>query len=415
MNIFMSTINVNSEIGRLDGVILHTPGAEIEQMTPENAHHALYSDILNLQIAQKEYSYFERVLSSWCKTYQVKDLLKQVLDSPNFKTELLKIILRREKKEFIYEELLELSSEELANCLIEGYPYAESKHPKEYKENRFVLEPLYNLFFTRDASSSVYSKVLINAMRTEVRDRESFIMESIFTNVFNSETINPKLSSEHTSTEGGDILVAKEDILFMGNGLRTNKKGIDFLANYFATQKKKQKILVQELPQNLDSYIHLDMVFNFLSKNECIAFTPLICRNNTGFATTIIEIDNGKITYREQNNFLEATETLGFNLKPIACGGGDEWMQRREQWHSGANFFCLGEGKIIGYARNMRTVEELNKNGFDVIKAEDVVCGKENLKEHNKFVVTVEASELPRGCGGARCMTMPFDRQEVMW
>lgn len=112
---------------------------------------------------------------------------------------------------------------------------------------------------------------------------------------------------------------------------------------------------------------------------------------------------------------MEATKALGFDLKPIICGGSDEWMQKREQWHSGANFFCMGEGKIIGYARNTHTIEELNKNGFDVIKAEDVISGKEDLKKHNKFVVTVEASELPRGCGGARCMTMPIVRQNVEW
>lgn len=410
-----STINVNSEIGRLQGVILHTPGREIEQMTPETIHHALYSDILNLKIAQKEYSFFEKVLSTWCKTYQVKDLLKQVLQKQEAKSELLKTILKRENKEFLFSELVEQEADSLANYLIEGYPYKEGQHPKEYKQKRFVLEPLYNLFFTRDASSSVYSKVLINAMRTEVRDRESFIMECIFKNIFNCEIINPKLSSNITSTEGGDVLIAKDDILFIGNGLRTNKEGIKFLVDYFATNKQRQKILVQELPQTLDSYIHLDMVFNFLSTNECIAFEPLICKNNTQFKTTIIEIDNGKVNYKEQNNFLEATKRLGFDLKPIICGGVDEWMQSREQWHSGANFFCMGEGKIIGYARNTHTIEELNKNGFDVIKAEDVVSGKEKLDNHNKFVVTIEASELPRGCGGARCMTMPINRQEVVW
>lgn len=410
-----STINVNSEIGKLQGVILHTPGVEIEQMTPATIHHALYSDILNLKIAQKEYSYFEKVLSTWCKTYQVKDLLKQVLQKQEAKNELLKIVLKRENKDFLFFELVEQEADSLANYLIEGYPYKEGKHPQEYKQKRYVLEPLYNLFFTRDASSSVYSKVLINAMRTEVRDRESFIMESIFKNIFDCETINPKLSSDTASTEGGDVLIAKDDILFIGNGLRTNKDGIKFLVDYFVKNKPKQKILVQELPQTLDSYIHLDMVFNFLSTSECIAFAPLICKSNPSFKTTVIEIDNGKVTYREQNNFLEATKRLGFDLKPIVCGGEDEWVQSREQWHSGANFFCMGEGKIIGYARNTHTIEELNKNGFDVIKAEDVVSGKEKLDYHNKFVVTVEASELPRGCGGARCMTMPINRQEVIW
>lgn len=412
----MSNIDVKSEIGRLEGVILHTPGPEIEAMTPETTHHALYSDLLNLNIAKKEYSFFEGVLSSWCKTYQVMDLLAQVLDLQEARVDLLQQILKREDKEFLYAELMDLPSKELAKYLIEGYPYNKEKgHPVKFEEGRYVMDPVYNLFFTRDASSSVYSKVLINAMRTTVRDRESFIMESIFKYIFKAETINPKLISNEATSEGGDVLIAKDDILFIGNGLRTNKKGIEFLANYYAARKPKQQILVQELPQTLDSYIHLDMVFNFLSQHECIAFSPLICKNNPQFHTTIIDIDNGKITYREQDNFLSATKALGFDLKPISCGGDDEWMQRREQWHSGANFFCMGEGKIIGYARNTHTIETLNNNGFEVVRAEDVVSGKEKLANKNKFVVTVEASELPRGCGGARCMTMPIQRQSVEW
>jgi len=73
-------VNVQSEIGRLKGVILHTPGAEVENMTPCTAQRALYSDILNLSIAQKEYSQLDGVLKRYTKTYQVNDLLKTVLD-----------------------------------------------------------------------------------------------------------------------------------------------------------------------------------------------------------------------------------------------------------------------------------------------------------------------------------------------
>lgn len=411
----MNSIEINSEIGRLKGVILHKPGTEIEQMTPQTTHHALYSDLLNLKIASKEYSYFQEALSSWCETYEVTDLLEKVLDIRSARIELIKQILSREKKDFLYLELLDLPSNILAKYLIEGYPFVEGQHPEQYREGRFVLDPLYNLFFTRDASSSLYNHVFIHAMRTEVRARESLVMESIFKYIFNTETINPKLISQEASTEGGDFLIAKKDILFVGNGLRTNKKGIEFLCNYFAARKPKQKILVQELPQTLDSFIHLDMVFNFLSQNECIAYTPLICKQNSGFNTTIIEIDNGKISFKEEKNFLQATKTLGFDLKPIACGGEDSWIQQREQWHSGANFFCMGEGKIIGYERNTYTIEELDKNGFDVVRAQDIAEKKDTLANHSKCVVTVEASELPRGCGGARCMTMPVFRQEVNW
>ena len=213
----MDFIEVNSEIGQLDGVILHTPGIEIEQMTPASIQEALYSDLLNLRIAQKEYSNFEGVLSKWTKTYQVVDLLEKVLDNNSVKAELLNKILLKENRQFLFAELVSLPSKELAKFLIEGYPYVAGVHPKEFEQGRYMLNPLYNLFFTRDASSSVYDQVLIHSMSTDVRDRESYIMESIFKNFFGVSTINPKVV-EGAHTEGGDVLIAREDVLFVGNG-----------------------------------------------------------------------------------------------------------------------------------------------------------------------------------------------------
>ena len=113
---------------------------------------------------------------------------------------------------------------------------------------------------------------------------------------------------------------------------------------------------------------------------------------------------------------LQALKKLGMELKPIYCGGTKEpWNQEREQWHSGANFFAVGPGKVVGYARNIYTMEEMNKNGFDIIPADDVINHKVNLAEYDKYVITLEGSELPRGGGGARCMTMPIRRKSVNW
>ena len=113
---------------------------------------------------------------------------------------------------------------------------------------------------------------------------------------------------------------------------------------------------------------------------------------------------------------MEALSVLNFNLKPITCGMPDDlWIQQREQWHSGANFFALGPGKVMGYARNSYTIEELNKNGFEVIKAKDITKGRRDMKDYNSFVVTLDGSELPRGGGGARCMTMPVWREAISW
>jgi arginine deiminase len=401
---FMSFIEINSEIGELEGVILHTPGVEIEMMTPNSIQEALYSDLLNLKIASKEYSNFSGVLNKWTKTYQVKELLAEILLNKEVKSSLVSKILAAEKKEELFAELIEKDNTELATILIEGYK----------KGNGFALNPLYNLFFTRDASSSVYDKVLIHSMSTDVRDRESFVMEAIFKNRFSTETINPRVC-EGAHTEGGDVLIAREDVLFIGNGCRTNKAGIDFLTKYYAARKERQHIIVQQLPEKPESFIHLDMVFTMLAKDRCMIYEPIIKNSLGKFAVTHIEIDNGQIYYHQRNNMLEATKKLGFDFEPVLCGGDDYLYQDREQWHSGANFFALGEGKILGYARNTHTIDALNNAGFDVLRAEDVCEDKVNMRDYERFVVTFDAAELPRGGGGARCMTMPIKRKKVNW
>ncbi|MDR1847173.1 MAG: arginine deiminase [Bacteroidales bacterium] len=404
-------VNINSETGELQGVIIHTPGKEIEAMTPDNITAALYSDLLNLNIARKEYLGFNEVLKRWCKTFEVKDLLTQVLSDEDAKKDLVTKVIFAEHKLLLFEPLMNMSADKLALALNEGLTYDDVKFVKPSINERYVLLPLYNLFFTRDAASVIFNGVLVNSMKSPVRQRESLIMESIFHH-FNIPLINPQSYSKEATTEGGDILIANNNTLFVGCGSRTNEKGIEALANYFAARKQPFNIVVQHLPQSPESFIHLDMVFTLLGNGKCMVYEPLILNDNA-FATFHIEINGGKITYNEKRNFLEATKAAGIELEPVLCGGADKWNQQREQWHSGANFFALGEGKVIGYARNNHTIEALNKAGFDVLYATDVIDGKVDMKQHTQFVVTFDAAELPRGGGGARCMTMPINRTDV--
>lgn len=393
------TIDVSSEIGHLEGVILHRPGIEIEKMVPNTIEECLYSDLLNLNIATKEYSYFEKVLSKWTKTYQIMDLLSEILKNQNVKLKLVNEILEREEKTHLAEELLCLEAKELARVLIEGW-----------KEE---LSPLYNFLYTRDASSTLYDNVLIHSMQFDVRVRESIIMNYVFKYYFNAKTLSTSTYSPKANTEGGDILVGNESTLLVGHGMRSNKKGIDYLVEHYSKIKPKFNILVQNLPHSPESFIHLDMVFTFLDKDKCMVYEPLIVKNEEGFEVTHIEIDNGKVTYHEKPNFMKGLKDLGFDLEPVKCGGDNRLYQDREQWHSGANFFCLGEGKIIGYSRNSHTINALNKAGFAVLNAEDICNDKINMNDYNRFVVTIDAAELPRGGGGARCMTMPIKRSKV--
>lgn len=413
-------INVQSEIGKLDAVLLHKPGAEVENMTPNNVQRALYSDILNLSIAQKEYDQLSGVLSKVSKVYEVQGLLEKVLEQPAARVELLQRICRTEDVMAYFDELVGMTSKELSRVLIEGLPARINTLTAYFRNEYYALYPLYNFYFTRDAAVTIGNQALICHMANKVRQRESFIMDAIYRNsgVFECRTIDANLvDNPQIIMEGGDILVAREDVLIIGNGVRTTPQGIDFMIERLRSScpRGRYNVIVQQLPSEPESFIHLDMVFTLLDRDKCMVFKPLITQANQ-YQTVHITIDDGVVTsIRPVSGILNALKKLGMDLKPIVCGGSDEWDQEREQWHSGANFFAFAPGKVISYARNIHTLEELNKNGFEVVRAADFISGTADgaVYGDNPCVVTIDGSELPRGGGGARCMTMPLSRGEI--
>lgn len=416
MNTDKIKVQLESEIGELEGVILHTPGNEVENMTPENAERALYSDILNLSVAQKEYVLLKSVLSKVTKTFEIKELLTDILKNHDVKSTLINRITKSCKAEIIKNHLNEHSPEQLAKLLIEGVPVQANSLTDYLNKNYYRLDPLHNFFFTRDASSAVNESVLINRMANKIRKRESMIMEAIFDYhpKFITTTVNPENSryfNDEIRMEGGDILVARKDILLIGTGIRTSSQGIDYIARKIESREYPRHIIVQELPETPESFIHLDMVFTLLDNDKCMVYEPLIMKT-TRFATIHMIVENGKITsVKEKANIPAVLKELGMPVKPILCGGSEIKNQEREQWHSGANFFAFAPGKIIGYERNNHTIEELNKNGFDVLRAKDIINDKFKIEDYKKAVITIHGSELARGGGGARCMTMPIRRK----
>ncbi|MFW6290220.1 MAG: arginine deiminase family protein [Mariniphaga sp.] len=415
---------INSEFGKLEGVIVHTPGSEVENVTPENAERALYSDILNLSIASNEYNQLTGVLKKITKVFEIKQMLQDLLDNPIARTRLLQEICNHEGLTGIFNSLMQRSSKELAAMLIEGIPLERNNLTNYLSQERFLLRPLHNLFFTRDAAMGMNGSMLIGRMANRVRERESMIVEAIFNfhPLMETTTINPIRPLQGTpadmkaTLEGGDFLVIRDDVFVIGAGMRTSTQGIDFILETLKEYKQRNyHVIVQELPSKPESFIHLDMVFTCLDKDSCMVYDPVVY-SMSRYKTIYIHIENGKVKISEQPNILEALKKLGIHLKPVFCGGQkDQWTQEREQWHSGANFFAFEPGKIIGYERNIHTLEELNNNGYEIIKAEDVISGKVSTGDYSRCVVTIAGSELARGGGGARCMTLPVRRAEVNW
>jgi arginine deiminase len=410
-------VGINSEIGEIEAIIMHTPGPEVENMTPSTAERALYSDILNLSVASKEYSQLKGILQNYAAIFEVKDLLYDILKNEKYKTDLLKKITKTCAVSDLYKKLFEIPEKILISQLIEGVHLEKINLTNYLNKGNYSLEPLHNFFFARDSAFVINSSVFIAKMAKKVRIREALIMEAIFNyhpqfriNAFYPDFAD--IDDKAITIEGGDIMVYNKNILLIGIGPRTTSQGVDYIINQLLEREEIKYIIVQELPHSPESFIHLDMVLTFLDKNTCLIYEPVIY-NRLNFQTVLITLEKGNIKNIETiDDVMVAFKRLGLDIRPVPCGGSKEIIiQEREQWHSGANFFTLAPGKIVGYERNIHTNEALNKHGYEIIKATDVLNGIRDLKNYKKFVVTIEGGELARGGGGPRCMTLPVKRK----
>ncbi len=401
-------LQIGSEIGRLRKVLLHRPGRELENLIPEALERLLFDDIPWLEKAQEEHDAFAGTLRSLgVEVVYLQDLASQAIDTGGVKEEFIDQYIREEsilkderRKDQVKNYLLGLSTWEMVGRTMSGIQVAElpslgRQSLRDYEDcYPLVCDPMPNLYFTRDPFASIMEGVSLNRMYSVTRQRETIFGEYIFKYHPDYRDV-PSYYSRYNgySLEGGDILVLNESTVAVGLSQRTESGGIESLAHALVEDPRNgvKKVLAFSIPKSR-AFMHLDTVFTQVDYGK---FTihggiqgPLMVYELTldqegKMGITLIE--------KELSDILSAY--TGREVSLIPCAGGARIASRREQWNDGANTLAVAPGEAVVYSRNTLTNQILKGEGVGI---------------H-----VIPSSELSRGRGGPRCMSMPLIRDAI--
>lgn len=406
------SLNVTSEIGRLKTVMIHRPGGEIENLTPKWLESLLFDDIPWLDKARSEHDTFASVFKkAGIKVLYLADLVAEALDTDQeIKEKFIKQFINEaavtsetlaevitaylwnfpDTKAMVEKTMAGILKSEVPNFVVRTL----SDHIRDYP---FVTDPMPNLYFTRDPFSVIGQGVAISRMSTLTRSRETIYGDYIFKYHPVYSKTNQFLygREELSSIEGGDILILSEKIIAVGVSQRTHPAAIEKLAKnlFYKYQTTFEKVLAFDIPKGR-AFMHLDTVLTQID------YDKFVIHNELNHTIKVYELTKdpkriGKLHVKpiEQSlqkileNYLETKITL------IPCGGGDVVASDREQWNDGANMMAIAPGEVISYERNHIT------NAI--------------MRSHGITVHEIPSSELSRGRGGPRCMSMPLERDNL--
>mgnify|MGYP004654954211 FL=1 len=414
----MNAINVRSEIGPLKKVLLHRPGNELLNLTPDSLSRLLFDDIPFLPDAQAEHDEFARALKeNGIEVVYLEDLMASVLElSDDIEDKFIRQFIYEagittpKYKNLVFDYLKSFNNKkELVLKTMEGIKLEEISRAKRdvekslvdlvSEESDFLADPMPNLYFTRDPFASAGNGVILNKMYSVTRNRETIYAEYIFNYHPDFKDKLDKYYDRYLPyhIEGGDVLNLNSHILAVGISQRTEAAAIDELAkNCFRDPNCKiDTILAFNIPESR-AFMHLDTVFTQIDYDK-FTYHPGIMDTLQVFEITEGDIPDSDedLNVKEVNGSLEEIleKYLGREIEVIPCAGGEKISSEREQWNDGTNTLCIAPGVVVVYDRNNIT------NNI--------------LREHGLKVIEVSSAELSRGRGGPRCMSMPLIREDI--
>ena len=405
----MVGIHVTSEIKPLKKVLLHRPGKELLNLTPDTLERLLFDDIPFLKVAQAEHDRFAEILrENGVEVVYLEDLMAEVLDAdPAVRKKFLEQFISeagirtKHWQKIVYDHLDKIKdSKELVLKTMEGVNLNEFDVDAENslvdlvsEPSKLIIDPMPNLYFTRDPFASIGNGVSLNRMYSVTRNRETIYAEYIFNYHPDFKGHVTKFFDRYNPfhIEGGDILNLNDKVLAIGISQRTEPDAIDEIAhNIFKDETSPvDTILAFNIPNNR-AMMHLDTVFTQIDVDK-FTIHPGIMGPLTVFEITP---EGEGIKVKETSGTLEEVlaKYVGMPVTLIPCAGGDRIAAEREQWNDGSNTLCIAPGRVIVYERNDVTNALLRKNNIDAIE--------------------IPSAELSRGRGGPRCMSMPIWRED---